>query len=274
VRVSGVTTLTVLVLCAMIGTATAGSASLVKVSGEFVADGDSQATAKFKILTGELADRKHERLHVRARGLEADTEYDVLLGATLDDAVSFGVLSVRRGGRATLRWRSKKDGYPDGVETLTAFGGESIYIVADDTVVLTADIPEFPDLESDVSEGAAAVGFGWGALACPDDSNCRATANISVAAANTHGGLHEGIMVLAMRLERNCKYEVVAIDADDSETPLGTMKARSRLGFGYLSIGGRNDSELPEKLANLAGQRVQIRDQDGNVVLEGICPSL
>ena len=46
------------------------------------------------------------------------------------------------------------------------------------------------------------------------------------------------------------------------------------MGLAYLLLDTGRDDELPDSLADLAGQTVEVRDEDGDVVLKGTFPEL
>jgi len=267
--------LALIVLLAATAAVEAKSFTLKKVRGTLDApEDDSDAKGRFMLGIVLAGDDTRERLVVVAKKLDADTEYEVLLGDSLEKAVSFGELKVRKRGYGWLKVR--KDDFPEDVDSLVDFSGANLYVVADEETVLEGEIPEFVDpvSDDDAGEGSFAFGFGEAALSVPDGSDDEARGRITVAAVNTPRGAREMVTILAARLERGETYDVylVSDDADDEE--LGSFKTRKWLGFGVLVVDTGREGELPDHVGELAGRTVEVRNADGDTVLTGEFPSI
>jgi hypothetical protein len=258
--------------------ADAAGLSVRSVRGDLTAvDEDSDAKGRFTLLTLASGRRGSEKLFIEVKGLDKDTEYEVLLGEDVDDAASFGEITIRgRRGAGRFRFSSRRDDYPDGVDGLDDFSGDSIFVVAGDETVLEGDIPAFAGLDDEeVDEGALAFGFGKEKLSPPEDDDSRARGWLLTAAVNSSRGSREWLSVTVIFLDKDEEYDVVLLgeDGGDDET-LGTIDPRSRLGLGALILDTARDDELPDHPSDLAGRGIEVRDSDGNVVLEGEFPAL
>ena len=123
--------LALIVLLASAAAVEAKSFTLKKVRGTLKASEDCpDAKGRFMLGIVFSGDDTRERLVVVAKKLDADTEYEVLLGDSLEKAVSFGELKVRKRGFGWLKVR--KDDFPEDVDSLVDFSGANLYVVADE----------------------------------------------------------------------------------------------------------------------------------------------
>ena len=108
----------------------------------------------------------------------------------------------------------------------------------------------------------------------PEDDTSRAKGHVATAYASRPSGPVEKAHDRVQRLDRG-SYDAVAIDDDDNETEIGSFRAISRSGVGVLSMDSRQGTEIPGGgVIDLGGQKLEIRDGDGNVVLKGRFPEL
>jgi hypothetical protein len=246
-----------------------------KVKGDLTAaEEGSDLKGRFALVTLTSGDRGREKLFVIAKGLDRDSEYEVLLGEDVDGAVSFGEMKVRgRRGIGRFRFSSRKHDYPDGVDSLLDFSGEKIFVVSGDETVLSGDIPGFAGLTDDeVDEGAFAFGFGKEKLAPPEDVDSLARGLLLAAAVNTSQGSREWMGVIVFLLDRGEEYDVVLVGEDGADdVELGTVEPRGFFGFAKLTLEG---DDLPDHPANLEGRTLEVRDSDGEVALTGTVPAL
>jgi hypothetical protein len=273
-------TMTALALAALLFAAAPAEAKggrLLKVRGKLTApEEESDAKGKFMLAVASSGDRVRERMILAARGLDADLEHEVLIGDDLDGAASFGELTVRGRGHAVFRFRSGRDDYPDGIDALADLGGQTIFVVADDEVVLEGDIPEFvePGAGEEPGEGSFAFGIGAAKLSPPeDDDDSDARGRLVAAALDTPRGAREWIHLVAVRLDSDKEYGVWLIDGED-EDKLGTLRPRGRFGVAFLVLDTRSGHDLPDHLSELAGRTVEVRDSGDTVILEGEFPAL
>jgi hypothetical protein len=249
--------------------------TLKKVRGTLEAtDEESNARGKFLLGVVLAGDDSRERLVVVAKKLDEDTDYEVLLGEDVDGAVSFGDLRVNRRGYGFLR--VKKADFPDDVDSLTDFSGQSVFVVTDDETVLSGDIPEFvdPGTDDEAGDGALAFGYGDGDLEVPADSDGDGAGRIVVAAISTPRGAREMVSVVVRGLSKReaCDVYLVSDGADDEK--LGSFTARGWFGLGILILDTGRGAELPDHVGELAGMTVEVRNEDGDTVLTGEFPSI
>ena len=246
---------------------------------------DSEAGGKFKIdlkIRGEEVVK--ERLWVEAWGLDATADdeggrptYDVVLIDTDDNEADFGEMRLRRNGRALFKFRSNKTDFPGDIESFEESEGGTIEIRDGDTVVLEGDIPTFIGLddENEAGSGAGARSKAKRNLSATDEDS-RAKGKIRVRAWNRPRNSGEKVVITAKRLDRDAgPFTVVVIDGDD-ETELGDFRARTRLGFGLLILDTRKGDDIgdDDSVFDLGGLDVEVRDAEGNVVLDGKFPRL
>lgn len=249
-------------------------------------DETSRARGVFHLLSQERDDGTvREAIEVACQRLDAARddegnrpEYRLFL-TTSDDATTadFGAFVLTRSGRAGYRWSSRRDAYPDGVETITAFGGGTIEVRRGDDVVLTASVPEFLAPDDDNGEGSGARGVRRDASRLrPAETDSRAHGWIEARYANTPRGENEQVRLRVQGLSRDgAPYAVVCVDAALAETELGEITPRGRFGEARLVLDTRDGAEIPGGgVLALSGQDVEVRDAEGTVVLTGTFPAM
>ena len=263
--------------------ALAGVTSSV-VKGKLTTDAeDSEAKGAFRLEVKERGDNDREYMDVAAKGLDAEKDdegnrpvYDLwLIDADETAEADFGDLRLRRDGSARLAFRSRRHDFPDGVESLSEFGGGTMEIRdADDNVVLSGDIPEFSGLDDDNEKGQVSKGKDRNRLR-PDDENSDAQGVIWAKFVQRGGGDNEWIKIKVLRLDADAgPYTAVVIDGE-TEYELGEIETRGRRDRGKLRLSTKNDDDLPgDSILDLGGADVEIRDADGNVALSGSFPTI
>lgn len=270
--------LALLLVVAIPGVAVAKGVTVQKVRGDLAAADESEAAGKFVLTAVTSGDRGFERLDVVAKGLDPDAEYEVLLGESLDDAVSFGEMKVRgKRGYGRLRFHSRRDDYPEGVDALADLSGGAIFVRSGDETVLEGEIPDFvsPGTGDEAGEGSFAAGFGAAKLTPTEDGDSHAGAFLEALALVGPGGAREFVGIQAWMLDPDQDYGVFLVGedgADDDE--LGTLDPRGRFGVAFLKLDTGRDDELPAHLAALGGRTVEVRDEAGGAVLTGTFPEL
>lgn len=264
-----------LAVCMLVAAVEAKSFTLKRVKGKLEAT-DDESNAKGRFLLGVVlaGNDAKERLIVVAKGLDPDLDYDVVLGENVVDGVSAGELTVRGRGYGLLKL-GKAD-FPEGMDSLTDFSGESIFVVEDGETVLEGGIPDFvdPDPDDEAGEGSIAFGFGETQLDAPSGVDTDARARLFIASINSYRGAREMLTLLAARLDVDETYGVYLVNEGADDDELGSLSPRTRWGFATLVLDtGRND-ELPDHLGELGGKTVEVRNSDGDVILTGEIPSL
>jgi len=267
--------LVLMAVALLVTAAQAKSFTFKKVKGSLEAS-DDESNAKGKFLLGIVlaGDDTKERLIVVGKGLDPDLDYEVYLGESVDDGVSFGELTVRGRGYGYLKIR--KDDFPDDADSLMDFSGESIFVVTDGETVLEGEIPEFvdPDPDDEAGEGSLAFGFGETKLEVPDDVETDARARLFVASINTYRGAREMLTLMAVRLDDEETYGVYVVNDDADDDELGSLSPRTRWGIATLVLDTGRDDELPDHLGELGGKTIEVRNADGDVILTGEIPTL
>jgi hypothetical protein len=245
-----------------------------QVRGELTAADDSSATGRFALTAITSGDRGAEKLLVFASGLDAPVACEVVLGEDVQTGTPFGEL-VFRGSRGAgiFRFSSLRDEYPDDETRLSDFSGGKIFVVADGSAVLEGVIPEFVDPDGDdAAEDSFAVGAGLGALTPPEEFAVDAVGMVSALAVNVYGRARERLAIRTIGLDRGAEYGVYL--TGDEETLLGSFAPRGFLGVGSLVLDTGKGDTLPAHLGGLVGVGIEVRDEEGTVVLAGSVPKL
>lgn len=267
-----------------LGAVTAEAAKIrSRVRGRLTTDTQGVRTkARFKIQSIQRGATLKEKIFVDVHKLDVakDEEgnrptYDVILLDSDDNEFDFGELRLLRGGNGKFRWSSRRDDYPTGLDDLTELGGGTFEIraAADDSVVVSGDIPEFPGLDGDNTDGARVRGVDRTRLT-PDDDTSVALGVMRAMLANRPGGDFERITVDIRGLANaGGPYTVVVIDGE-TEIELGEVTTRGRSGAGQLQLDSDSDDYPDDGVLDLAGLDVEVRDDDGDVVLSGEFPTI
>ena len=235
--------------------------------------GESSSRGRFRMMVADRSGGAHvERLEAFARRLDrsADTEFHVVLVSS--DGLStadFGAMRVNRFGFGFLLFDSRREDLPAGAATLTDFGGGTIEVRDGDTAVLSGDIPAFGGGEA----GSNVFGHDRQRLISTDLSF--AGRGVIVARRQEIAlDEREEVRVTCARMESGATYTVVVVAEDTTETELGTFTTSDPLGLGGFRLStAHGDTIGGGGVLGLAGQRVEVRDADSNVVLEGTFPS-
>jgi hypothetical protein len=266
------TLLALLALLAMTTVADARGFTFQKVRGGLEAeDAESKAKGRFALLAVTSAEKKGEKLLVVARGLDKDTDYDVVLEDADGNAYTFGEMRVFRRGHGLFRFSSKRHDLPEGVDGLADFSGGSLSVASGETTVLSGDIPAFvdPGTSDEPGEGSLAFGVGAERLEKAEGTDLDAAAKLYAVAVNTWKGARERLSLYAIGLDRDEEYGVYVGDEK-----IGTLRPWSRFGIARLVLDTGRGHDLPDHLSSLAGKAVEVRDPAGDAVLTGEFPAL
>lgn len=267
----------------LVGAADANAAILKQgVRGKLAAaDAESGAQGRFRILIRDRGERHWESLLVAARGLDttadeegARPEYHAYLIDSEAAETDMGALRLRRGGRAVLRFNTRRDALPDGVESLADFGGGTIEVRLGDEVVLSGDVPEFLGVGDGNEEGSGAAAKGHASSRLtPLDEEGRGRGFVTASIRNLPRGVDERIVVEIIRTgDRGDTFSVTLNPEVGPETLLGEIRLRGRLGVGRLVLSTVRGDALPDSVLELGGTPVEVRDAEGTVVLSGTFP--
>lgn len=246
---------------------------------------ESEAHGKFEMLVQRRGDHARERLKVQAWGMDVTRDGDgnlpsyrvFLVVADASFEADFGEAFLSARGRARLGFRSGASSFPDGVESLAQFAGGKVEIRLGSDVILAGDVPEFLGLDDDNEPGSGAAAGALGVVRLhATDAGGRAHGVLEALYVNRPRVEVEAIHVECLRLGRRGEtFDVVAVDGSGGETTLGSMVARTRLGIGILHLSTRRGDTIPGGgVLALGGQRVEVRDADGVVLLVGRFPTL
>jgi hypothetical protein len=188
----------------------------------------------------------------------------------------FGYMFLNRGGNGRFRFDSKRDLFPEGVTTLTAFGGGKIQVRTGDTVVLEGTVPAFAGPGDEPSPGADTRIFGKSRLT-PTAEDSRARGEIQALFHSNSRRAHEAVTVRCQGLSGDLSpYSVVAIAADTTVTELFTgLLTRNRRGDIRATLDTLHGHTIPGGgILGLSEQTIEVRDKDGNAVLTGAFPDV
>ena len=269
-------------LVAASGSAVAGFIKS-RVRGKISDTGDGAVKGKFKMQVKTRGESDKDRLWVKVKKLDVGEgeelpTYDVWLLDGDDLEADFGDLDLTERGKGVLRWNSRSDDYPRGVDSLIDFAGGTIEIRdADGNAVADGSIPDFIGLEDDNEEGSKARTVGKDkAKLRPTDDGGNASGRMLTRYANNPGGVQQNMKLTVRGLDASAgPYTAVTIDDEDAETELGEFETFSRRGVGGLRLNTRDEDEIPgDNVLDLAGQDVEVRDSEGTVVLTGSFPEI
>lgn len=253
------------------------------VRGRIADVGEGRINGAFKLTIKDRTNSSREALIVKVKRLDVgDSDelptYDVWLidedGALEAD---FGDLRLNSRGRGRLRWKSG-DGFPDDVDSLRDFSGGTIEIRDDaGDAVADGNIRDFLGLEDDNEPGSHARTRGRdkeNLTAADEDSDAKGRMKIRYV--NAPGGVRQSILLKVVGLAPgDGPYTAVAIDDEDTETEIGEFDTFTRAGVGGLRIHSADGDDIPgDNVNDLAGQDVEVRAEDGTVVLTGTFPEI
>jgi len=272
-----------LILGAIAGLTIAGTVTTKTVHGRIRATAeDSDSQGRFVMSVTERGDRSKERLAFTASDLDArkDDEgnrptYDLVLITSDDDEAELGSVRLRRNGDAKFKLRARDD-LGDGFDGLEDFGGGTIELRDGDDVVLEGDVPDFLGAGDDPEPGDGASFEARNTRRLrPDDDESRAKGFITARSIFKPRADYDRIFVEVIFAGRGgAELTVVAIDRDEEETELGTLRLRGRFKAGKLRIDTRRGDDIPGgSIGDLEGQKVEVRNGD-DVVLSGRFPTL
>jgi hypothetical protein len=273
-----------LVVGAVAGLTIAGTITTKTVHGRMRATAEgSAAVGRFAMSVTERGERSKEKLHFTASGLDAlrgddgsRPAYTLVLVTSGDDEADLGSVKLRRNGDAKLKYSSRRDTLGEGFDGLEDFGGGTIELRDGENVLLEGAVPEFLAAGDDPEPGDGATFEARNSRKLSsDDDESRARGFVSALSKFKPKSDYDRIFVEVVGAGRSgAELTVVAIDRDDAETELGTMRLRGRLKTGVLKIDTRSGDEIPGgSIGDLGGQRVEVRNGD-DVVLSGRFPSL
>jgi hypothetical protein len=244
--------------------------------------GDAAGKGRFRISVRTHADeRVVERMEFGARGLDAtrDTggalpEYRVfLVNADESVAADFGETTLDDDGNARFRFDSRFDAFPDGIGSLSAFLGGKAQLRLGDTVVLEADVPEAAGIDDEPGDGQGA--FAVRTESFRADGSDRKLGQLLVRYATTARGVNEQIRIDMRRLDESAApYNAFLVDGVNPDVDLGELDPNQRRSHWTRDVDSRKGDDVPgDDVRDLAGQTVEIRDKDANVVATATMPS-
>ena len=230
----------------------------------------------FWMVVGDRTGGGHaERIVAGASHLEPSTEYRVVLlkpnGAGEAD---FGALRTGMWGAGAFRFDTRFSSLPDGVDTITDYGGGTIELRDGASAVLTGDIPDFVALGSGGGPSAAAIGYDRSTLHAVGQSSTGKGKMFARRVDLSIGGFEE-LRVFCWRLSPATTYTVVATGGGSGDTEIGTFTTLGFVGFGGFRLATARGDTIPGGgVLDLAGRDVEVRDADGTVVLAGTFPTI
>jgi len=268
------------------GTAEAGTLTKQAVGGRLdPVDDTSDDTGRFKMLVKTRGAAVRETLYLDARHLDTtrDDEGNLpsyhawVVNADGSASADFGEAFLNARGRAKLRAKSWKGGFPEELASLKDFAGGVVELRLGDTVLLRGDIPEFLGIgdENEPGSHSRVKAIGIKRLrSTPEGDGARGW--IGALKVNRPTLQVEALWVECLRLgERGDVFTVVAIAEDGTETTLGTMTSRTRFEYAAMRLSTRRGDTIPGGgVLALGGQSVEVRDADGVAHLVGRFPDL
>jgi hypothetical protein len=199
----------------------------------------------------------------------------VLVNAGGTTTADFGAARISRGGAAGLRFDSKHDSYPAGVTTLTAFGGGTFELQLNSAAVLRGTIPAFAGVSGTSSKDSFSLYHATSSLT-PTASGGAARGTISAEAADGPVRSFQRLRIAVKLLGTTANpFTVVAIDASNVVTTLGTITTHGHNGEGVLSFDTRHGDTLPGGgLSGLSGQTIEVRNNANVAVISGKFPTV
>jgi hypothetical protein len=268
------------------GTAEAKTLTKQSVGGRLdPVDDTTDDTGHFRMLVKTRGEAVRETLWVDAWHLDTTRDdagnlpsyHAWVVNADATASADFGEVFLGERGRARLRAKSWKGGFPDGFGSLKDYAGGVVELRLGDTAILRGDIPEFLGI-GDANEPGShsrvkAIGIKR-LHATPEGDGAKGW--IGALKVNRPSLQVEALWVECLHLgERGDVFTVVAIAGDGTETTLGTMTSRTRFEFAYMKLSTRRGDTIPGGgVLALGGQTVEVRDADGVAHLVGRFPDL
>ena len=157
---------------------------------------------------------------------------------------------------------------------LEIFSGGTLDILLDGVVLLRGRIPLFATFTGPNEPETSFVGSGSIAL-IPGPHLRLKRGRIEVRATADATSTHEEMTLTMTTFDRLAERADVVAVAGDVETPLGTIRLEGDRGAGVLRLDTARGDALPGgSLQTLAGQRTEVRDPTGAVLLTGTFPSV
>jgi hypothetical protein len=229
----------------------------------------------FSMLVSDRSGGSHyERILAGAIRLHPSSVYRVvLLRSDGSGERDFGALRTGTFGIGAFRFDTRFNALPEGVQTITDYGGGTIEVRDGSDAVLTGPIPDFVEIGSGGGPGAAAIGWDRSSLGPPDESS-DARGRVYALRMDLPAGGFEELRVLCWRLAAGATYTVVAIDGSN-ETEIGTFTTLGDLRLGGFRLAtARGDTIAGGGVLGLEGREVEVRDADGTAVLTGQFPTI
>jgi prepilin-type N-terminal cleavage/methylation domain-containing protein len=242
------------------------------VRGALTPTSPGAATGTFVVESRQLTNATDETIDVDATGLDASTEYRVVLVDTSNAEHAFGATTSDARGGVAFRFDGRFHALPDGVASVTSFGGGTIELRDGDTPVLRGAIPVFATIGGPTIADSSVVFHVKRPLDALPKSLPR-SGSLDVRVTNADGDRREQLVVEITTFDRGATYDVVAVDAQDVATPLGAIDVAGLRGVGTLSLDTRRGDVVPGGgLAALFGARIEVRSSTGAVVLAETMP--
>lgn len=252
------------------------------VRGTFAAVDDATGNGKFRIsVRTSEDDRVVQRFEVNARKLDATKdaggalpEYHVFL-VNEDGSVEadFGEMALSEDGAARFRFDSRFDTLPDGIDSLSSFLLGKAQIRLGDTVVLEADVPDAIGIDDDGGSGQGAFTARVEDFVATETE--RKVGQLLVRRANRDGGVNEQLRISMRRLdETDAPYTAYLVDGVNADVTIGELDPNQRRSRWTYDLDTRKGDDVPgEDVRDLAGQTVEIRDKDSNVIATATMPT-
>ncbi len=251
-----------------------------------LADDGSRARTTFEIASSRLPTAFDETILVRIRRplapsiafrlflTDATGARTVEFGTTAAHANGDRLYSLPRVGKGLVfGFLSRFLSYPDGVSSVTEFGGGTIEVRLDGGPVLRGSIPQFVLPDGPNVPGSSASYRAVVALA-PPGADTADLGSIDAQIRNDPGGTSEQLTIDALGLDpADGPFTVVAVGGDVGSKVLGTLSPGRPRGHLGLVFDTRRGDVLPAGgVLGLAGSTLEIRDV-GGTVLAGTLPA-
>jgi hypothetical protein len=237
-------------------------------------DGASTATGTLNLSVRDLRTITDESITVMASPLPRHGQYRVVLTNELGDIrFTAGQMHPARHAPESFWW--SYDRPPQSIATWRDLSGGTVEILDHtDAVVLRGAIPHFATLTGP-NEPGASLAYHAAVVLTPGPYLRLKRGLLDVRATADAAGTSEDMTLTVTTFDRLAdRADVVAI-AGGVETRLGTIRLSGDRGTGTLVLDTSQGDTIPGgSLAALAGQRVDVRDETGAVLLTGTFPSV
>lgn len=234
--------------------------------------GDRKATGEFTIASHLLRTVTDEPMWVSASPLSPDGTYRVVLTNESGD-FRFDAGAMEQSWYVPTGFGLRYAVRPEAIASWSVFSGGTIEVLDDaDTVVLRGAIPHFATLDGPADAGAS-LSYHAAVPLTPGPHLRLKRGLLDVSATSDSDGARQEMTLSVTTFDRLARRADVVAISGDVETPLGTIHLHGDRGAGVLVLDTSRGEAMPGgSFTTLAGQRIEVRDPTGAVLLTGTFP--